>query len=80
MFQLGQQNHNFIYCKLVKLLNFFVFLAPEFQLMILYGHVVNCLGKCYKINLNMGEYLLDRPMIGIQMGGVDVVLGVQWLQ
>jgi hypothetical protein len=28
----------------------------------------------------MGEYLLDSPMIAIQMGGVDVVLGVQWLQ
>jgi hypothetical protein len=28
----------------------------------------------------MGEYLLDSPMIGIQMGCADVVLGVQWLQ
>ena len=28
----------------------------------------------------MGEYLLDSPMIAIQMGGTDVVLGVQWLQ
>jgi hypothetical protein len=28
----------------------------------------------------MGEYLLDNPTISIQMGGVDVVIGVQWLQ
>ena len=28
----------------------------------------------------MGEYLLDSPMISIQMGGVDVVLRVQWIQ
>jgi hypothetical protein len=28
----------------------------------------------------MGKYLLDSPMIIIEMGGVDVVLGVQWLQ
>ena len=28
----------------------------------------------------MGEYLLTTPMIAIQMGGADVVLGVQWLQ
>jgi hypothetical protein len=28
----------------------------------------------------MGDYFLDIPMISIQMGGVDVVLGVQWLQ
>ena len=28
----------------------------------------------------MGEYLLDSLMISIQMGGIDVVLGLQWLQ
>ena len=28
----------------------------------------------------MGEYVLKSPMISIPMGGVDVVLGVQWLQ
>ena len=28
----------------------------------------------------MGEYVLNSPMLSIQMGGVDVVLRVQWLQ
>ena len=28
----------------------------------------------------MGECLFDSPMISIQMGGADVVLGYQWLQ
>ena len=28
----------------------------------------------------MGEYVLNIPMLSIPMGGVDVVLGVQWLQ
>jgi hypothetical protein len=72
--------HNFINCKLAKLLNCFVFPAPEFQVMIANGGTINCSGKCHSIKLNMGEYLLDSPMIAIQMGGVDVVLGVQWLQ
>jgi hypothetical protein len=28
----------------------------------------------------MREYLLDSPMISIKIGGIDVVLGFQWLQ
>jgi hypothetical protein len=72
--------HNFINYKLAKDLNCFVFPAPEFQVMIADGGTINCSGKCHSIKLNMGEYLLDSPMISIQMGGVDVVLGVQWLQ
>eukprot|EP00253_Pinus_taeda_P032526 PITA_32526 len=28
----------------------------------------------------MGEYVLNSPMLSIPMGGVDVALGVQWLQ
>ena len=28
----------------------------------------------------MGEYVLNSPMFSIPTGGVDVALGVQWLQ
>ena len=72
--------HNFIHCKLAKVLNLFVYLAPEFQVMIANGGTINCSGKCHNINLDTGEYVLNSPMISIPMGGVDVVLGVQWLQ
>jgi hypothetical protein len=64
----------------LKFLNFFVFLAPKFQVMIEDGGTINCSGKFHGIKINMGEYLLDSPMIAIQMGGVDVVVWVQWLQ
>jgi hypothetical protein len=72
--------HNFINYKLEKYLNCFLFQAPKFQVMIADGGTVNFSGNFHSSKLNMGEYLLDSPMISIQMGGVDVVLGVQWLQ
>ena len=34
--------YNFIHCKLSKFLNWFVYLAPEFQVMIRYGGTINC--------------------------------------
>jgi hypothetical protein len=68
--------HNFIHYKLVKALNFFVYPTPEFQVMIAYGGTINFSGKCNKINLTMGEYVMNIPMISIPMGGVDVVLGI----
>jgi hypothetical protein len=34
----------------------------------------------HSFKLNIWDFLLDSPMFAIQMGGVDVVLGVKWLQ
>ena len=48
--------------------------------MIVYGGTINCSGKCNKINPTTGEYVMNSPMIFIPMGGVDVLLGIQWLQ
>jgi hypothetical protein len=76
----SNSTHNFINYKFAKDHNCFVFLAPNFQVMIADGGTINCSGKCHSINLNIWEYLLDIPNISIQMGGVDVVLGIQWLQ
>ena len=72
--------HNFIHCKLAKVLNCFVYPTPEFQIMIADGGTLNCLGKCHNINLVMVEYVLNSPIIAIPMGGANVVLGVQWSQ
>jgi hypothetical protein len=72
--------HNFIHYKLAKDLNCFVYPVLEFQVMIADGGTINCSGKCNKINLTMGEYVMNSPMISIPMGVADVVLGIQWLQ
>eukprot|EP00253_Pinus_taeda_P002738 PITA_02738 len=70
------RTHNFIHCKIAKELNFFLYLAPECQVMVASGGTINC----HNIKLSMGEYVLNNPIVFIPMGGVDVVLGVQWLQ
>ena len=72
--------HNFIHCKVAKGLNYFLYPAPECQVMVANGGTINFSGKCHNIKLSMGEYVLTSPMISIPMGGADVVLGVQWLQ
>ena len=73
--------HNFIHCKLIKVLSWFVYLTPKFQEIIVDRWIVNFSWKCHNINLTMGEYVLNSPMITIgPMGGADVVWGVQWLQ
>eukprot|EP00253_Pinus_taeda_P016376 PITA_16376 len=72
--------HNFIDSKIAKELNCFLYLAPECQVLVASGGTINLSGKCHNIKLSMGEYLLNSPMLSIPMGGVDILLGVQWLQ
>jgi hypothetical protein len=33
--------------------------------MIVDGGTINCSGKCNKINITMGEYVMNSPMISI---------------
>ena len=76
----NDSTHNFIHCKLAKFLNCFIYPTPNFQVMIAYEGTINCSGKFHKINLTIGEYVVNTQIISIPMGGVDVVLGVQWSQ
>eukprot|EP00253_Pinus_taeda_P023708 PITA_23708 len=72
--------HNFIHCNVAKELNCFLYPTPKCQVMIANARTINCSRKCHNIQLSMGEYVLTSPMLSIPMGGVDVVLGDQWLQ
>ena len=51
-----------------------------FQVIIANGGTINCSWTFHNIKITMGEYLVNIPMMAMQMGGFDVVLGVQWLQ
>jgi len=72
--------HNFIHCKIAKELNLFLYPEPKCRVMVANGGTINFPSKCHNIKLSMGEYVLNSPMLSIPMGGVDVVLGVRWLQ
>ena len=72
--------HNFIHYKVAKELNCFLYPTPECQVMVENGGTINCSGKFHNIKLTMGEFALNSPILSIPMGGIDVVLGVQWLQ
>ena len=60
--------HNFIHYKVAKDLNCFVYPIPEFYVMIENGESINCSGELHNINLTMGEYVFNSPMIVIPMG------------
>ena len=71
---------NFIHCKVAKELNYFLYPTPECQVMVANGGTINFSRKFHNIKITMGEYVFSTPMLSIPMGGVDVVIGVQWLQ
>lgn len=76
----SSSTHNFIHYNITKELNCFLYLAPKCQVIVANGGTINCFGKCHNIKLTMGEYSFNIPMLSIPMGGVNVILGVQWLQ
>ena len=48
--------------------------------MIVNGGSMKCGGRCENFRLQIGHYQLKSHMFSIDMGGCDIVLGVEWLQ
>ena len=48
--------------------------------MVVDGNKIDNVGKCHKVKLQMQEYNLESNFFVVPLGGVDVVLGIQWLQ
>jgi len=47
--------------------------------MIVNGGSITCGDTCHNIKLSMGDYQFSTTIYVILMGGVDIVLGLQWL-
>jgi len=70
--------HNFIYTR-IKKLNMFIYATFNFPVTILGDKTASCNGKCHKVELSINDYKLRSHVSSIAIGGVDVVLGPQWL-
>ena len=72
--------HNFINVNLAKIFNLFIFPMPNMKVMVADGKKIENVGKCHKVKLQMQEFNLESNLSVVSLGGVDVVLGIQWLQ
>ena len=71
--------HYFINVNLAKVVNLFIFLVPNMKVMVVDGKKTKNVGKCHKVKLQMQEYNLESDFFAVPPGGVDMVLGIQWL-
>jgi len=59
--------------------NCYIRVVNNFQIMIADGGSMKCGGCCESVCLQIGHYQLKSHMFSIDMGGCDIVLGVEWL-
>ena len=44
------------------------------------GKCIDGVGKCHKVKLQLRNHAMESSFYTVPLGGVDVVLGVQWLR
>jgi hypothetical protein len=71
--------HNFIHRCISQEINCYICAVNNFQIMIANGGSMKCGGHCENVCLQIGQYHLKSHMFSIDMGGCDIVLGVEWL-
>jgi hypothetical protein len=72
--------HNFIDINVAGRLNLFVYPAADIRVMVENGKKIDRIIKCHKIKLQIEYYKLESGFYTVPLGGLDVVLGIQWLQ
>ncbi len=72
--------HNFLDINVARRLKFFIYPVPDMKVMVADGKTIDNVGKCHKRELNIQDYSLTSDFYTLPLGGVDVVLGIQWLE
>jgi hypothetical protein len=71
---------NFIHCCIAQETHCYIHVVNNFQITISNGGSMKC-GGCYEnMRLQISDYHLKSHMFAIDMGGCDIVLGVEWIR
>jgi len=76
----SDRTHNFLDATVEKRLNIFSFPLPNMKVMVSEGKKIENVGKCHKVKLHIQDFNLESLFFTIPLRGVDVVIGIQWLQ
>jgi hypothetical protein len=72
--------HNFINRHISQETNCYICDVNHFQIAIANIRSMKCGGHCENVCLQIGHYHLKSHMFFVDMGGCDIVLGVEWLR
>ncbi|MCH91524.1 RNA-directed DNA polymerase (Reverse transcriptase) [Trifolium medium] len=72
--------HNFISQKLVYKMEWPVEETPEMTIKLGDGFQTTTKGVCRNLNICIGEFQLNSNLHLFELGGIDVVLGMEWLK
>jgi hypothetical protein len=75
-----KSTHNSIDINVAKRLNLFVYLAGDIRVMVANSKRIDGVEKCHKVKLQIEDYELKFGFYTVPLEGVDIVLGIQWLQ
>ena len=75
-----ESTHNFLDIRVARKFKLFVHPVPYMKVMVLDGNTIEKVGKCHKVKLHIQEFKLESELYTLPLEGVDIILGVQWLQ
>lgn len=73
-------SHNFVVEEVVKMLELKVEPTPKFGVRLGDGHRMQSSGLCHSMNIDLGSIKVEADCYVFPLGGVDVILGVAWLE
>ena len=75
-----ESTHNFLDIRVARKLMLFVHPIPNMKVMVADGKKIEKVGKCHKVKLQIQDFKLESELYTLPLGGVDIIMGFQWLQ